>query len=194
MGHVITIGILFILGGCTHAEHEHGDHTDAGIPADFRVNTNPNTENVIGPENWSIVVGNDDPFDQYRGDNALCMRTAARAEYDGIEFDTGLCSHITVLVSANGPVMPGTQGRVIGWHSTLLSNEPSVNQGHMAIAIGETEVWSTQSDIPGPARTFDETFELPVELQTTNQLYIHVRNHGANNWNILRVELELDKE
>ena len=194
MRHVITIGILFILAGCNHAQHGHDDHADAGLPADFGVNTNPNTENVIGLGNWSIVVGNDDPFDQYRGDKALCMRTAARAEYDGIEFDTGLCSHITVLVSADGPVMPGTQGRVIGWHSTLSSNEPSVNQGYIAIAIGETEVWSTQSEIPGPARTFDETFALPVEMQASNQLYIHVRNHGANTWNILRVEMEIERE
>lgn len=189
-GFAVLAMVLFGLSvGCGNADGVM-TQADAGTPFDFSV---PPTERVslVNGEHWSFVSQDNDPYRTADENTPPCTRIAFRPEYGGVELDTGICNHITLSQPASVAVAQGASVQVVGWHSTLASEAPGT--GHMRLMFGDHEVWSIESMIPGPARSFDETFINPVELAPGDSVYLHVRNHGANTWNILRIETENER-
>lgn len=164
---------------------------DAGPLFDFGV---PPTERVslVTGENWSFVSQDNDPYRTGDTDAPPCTRIAFRPEYGGVELDTGICNHITLSQPASVAVAQGATIYITGWHSTLVSEE--MGMGQMRVMLGAQEIWSIESPIPGPAQSFDVEIINPVELTPGDLVYVHVSNHGANTWNILRIETEREIE
>jgi hypothetical protein len=187
----VVATVLFGLSvGCGN-ENGVTTQADGGTPFDFGM---PPTERVslVTGENWSFVSQYNDPYRTGDTDAPPCTRIAFRPEYGGVELDTGICNHITLSQSASVAVAQGARVYITGWHSTLASNEPGT--GYMRLMFGDQEVWSTESMIPGSARSFDETIINPVERLPGDPVYLHVRNHGANTWNILSIKTDEESD
>ena len=176
--------------GCGHTDGVSSTR-DAGPLFDFGV---PPTERIslVNGENWSFVSDENDPYSIANTNAPPCTRIAFRPEYGGVELDTGICNHITLSQPAGVAVAQGTPVYITGWHSTLVSEE--MGMGQMRVMLGDQEVWSIESPIPGPAQSFDVEIVNPVELTPSDRVYVHVSNHGANTWNILRIETEREIE
>ena len=164
---------------------------DGGMPFDFGM---PPTERIslVNGENWSFVSQDNDPYPIADANTPPCTRIAFRPEYGGVELDTGICNHITLSQPTSVAVALGASIYITGWHSTLVSEEMGV--GQMRVMLGDQEIWSIQSPIPGPAQSFDVEIINRVEVTPGERVYVHVSNHGANTWNILRIETEKEIE
>ena len=190
-GFAVLAMVLFGLSvGCGNADGVM-TQADAETPFDFGL---PPTERIslVNGENWSLVSQDNDPFPISDENTPPCTRIAFRPEYGGVELDTGICNHITLSQPASVAVARGASIYITGWHSTLVSEEMGV--GQMRVMLGDQDVWTIQSPIPGPAQSFDVEIINRVEVTPGERVYVHVSNHGANTWNILRIETEKEIE
>ena len=176
--------------GCGHTDgvrstRDAGPLFDFGVPATERIS-------LVNSENWAFVSDENDPYHTANSNAPPCTRIAFRPEYGGVELDTGICNQITLSQPTSIAIAPGSPIYITGWHSTLVSEE--MGMGQLRVMFKEQEVWRIQSPIPGPAQSFDVKIINPVELTPGDLVYVHVNNHGANTWNILRIETERETE
>jgi hypothetical protein len=184
---VFILGLFFTslgaLEGCSESDLTVASDamkdaaTDAFIPG---VEGTPIVQGAL----WEAVTGVDDPFSELRGDAERCSVEPFQEEYGGVEIDTTDCKHVTLRQDGLAQVSRGSRIRVIAWHSQLYDPDTRSAFGYMSITLGDTALWSVERPIPGPASSWDFVVEATSDFEVGTPVYLHVRNHGANNWNL----------
>ncbi len=139
---------------------------------------------VIG-DGWRIAVDHEDIFADPADPISPCGQESFREEYGGVEVDTGLCEHVSLIQPLRAGLEVGDTLRIVGWHSDLFAPDLDPVTGRIALAVGPQVIWDASVDIPADPGTWDVQFESPVAASTDTPVTLHVRNNGANTWNIL---------
>ena len=168
-----------VLSGCDDID---ADDTGVGETSSDA----PQSASLVVANAWELVEGAEDPFDDLRTGDEFCLPGAARVEDDGVELSTGLCSFQTLRQASRVEVGPGDTVGLTFYHFNLVSPEPA--EGYAAIQVGESRIWEYATPIPADANYLDLSLPVEVEASAGTPVYLHVHNHGANTWKLVRLE------
>ena len=65
---------------------------------------------------------------------------------------------------------------------------PEPAEGHVALAVDGVTLWERTVAIPSDPCSYTDVFESPLTAAAGATLQLHLHNHGANTWNVFRVE------
>jgi hypothetical protein len=138
---------------------------------------------------WSTASAAEDPFAAQSLQLVRCSPFALRIEADWLEVDTSSCNHATLVFRFGVDTAQGDRVRgELAWAELVA---PASALGTLAFATTRGGVlWMREVPIPSDAGLVTVDFELGADAPAGSALYFHVRNHGANNWQLspLRVE------
>jgi hypothetical protein len=77
------------------------------------------------------------------------------------------------------------------WHSALVSDPPA--EAHLALQIGDDLLYERVVPVPSEAAAYTDSVEVPFRADAGEIVTFHLHNHGANTWNLLRVERQGDE-
>lgn len=134
---------------------------------------------------WQVGAVQVDPFPDHRTDAVECPLSAVIIEGSTIEVDTGACPYVLL----EQPLLADVQARetveIVFWHNDLASIEPA--EAHVAFAVDGTIWFDRQIPIPSTAAAYAEIVTIPEDAPAGASLVLHLHNHGANTWNVLRL-------
>lgn len=139
---------------------------------------------LIAADAWEIG-GDDDPFVDHRPADARCDAGAV-VEGSTLEVDTGACAWLWATQPARGAVGPGAPLEFVFWHGWLDAPEPA--EAHVAVTIDGRLAWETFVPVPSEPVAYTEHFDSPVAASAGAPIGLHLHNHGANTWNVLRLD------
>ena len=142
----------------------------------------PDWRDLALAEDWSLVAPADDPWPGRPPEAAACPERTAYEESGSIEIDTNLCDWVTLTAPARWAVAADEPVQMLFFHSALAAEAPT--EAVMAIAFGETEVWSLTSPVPSASAFFTPDLTSPVDVEVGDPLVLHVHNHGANTYQL----------
>ncbi|WP_224367688.1 hypothetical protein [Hyalangium versicolor] len=122
----------------------------------------------------------------------MCGEQDWHAELDGLEVQTTRCNYATVRQPLLLDLKKGARLRVRVWWQALVS--PAPVQGHMALLVGEHQVWEEHIKIPGPADTREVELSSPLAAKAGTLVTFHLHNHGSNTWNLNGFALQVPAE
>ncbi|HHO49408.1 MAG TPA: hypothetical protein ENK18_00720 [Deltaproteobacteria bacterium] len=135
---------------------------------------------------WVEATGVD-PLASHRPPDSACPLGGVLVEEGGkLEVNTGLCSYAWLEQPLLAGLLPGDEVEVSLWHQDLISEEPA--EGHVALLIGDQVVWEITVSIPAEATPYTESVVVAFAAEVGEPLQLHLHNHGANTWNLLRIE------
>lgn len=148
---------------------------------------------LIDMENWAPLSASEDPFASAgsQGDASTppgCGVLGFTVEQGMLEIDTGRCGFMTLEQPALEAVHEGQLVLLTLSHFDLTAPEPA--EGVAALALGSCVVWSKTVPIPRAAEVYEEKFVSDCELDRGDPVLFHLHNHGQNNWQLARVEVE----
>jgi hypothetical protein len=126
-----------------------------------------------------------DPFPDHRPAEADCPEGGALLEGASFEIRTASCSYGWFQQPTLADLRPSDAVEIVFWHSTLVSDPPA--QGHIALVVGDEVLYERYIDIPSEPAAYTETVA-GVSAPAGSVATLHLHNHGANDWNLLRVE------
>lgn len=129
-----------------------------------------------------------DPLADHRpeGVEPGCPLGSVLLEGAAIEIKTGICAYAWLQQPLAADLRPGDPVEIVYWHSALLSDPPA--EGHFALLVGEQILFERTIAIPSDPAAYTESFEAPFGAEAGEIAALHLHNHGANDWNFLRVE------
>lgn len=147
---------------------------------------------LVDHDAWRLATAEEDPWAQYRpGDDISCPEGARKTEdfagtyaYSVITLD---CGYTTVVQATIADACEGEDLYVWLWNYQLTAPEDA--QAHLAVQIGDTVVWSETREIPGPSELEATRVPLPEDVPAGTPIYFHVRNHGANSYELLELSI-----
>jgi hypothetical protein len=125
-----------------------------------------------------------DPFGDIPPDGT-CPIGGTRVEGSTFEADTGLCTYVWTEQPLLADLVPGDTIEIVFWHSSLVSDLPA--EGHLALAVDGATLYERHVPIPSGYLAYTEQAEVDFEADAGAPLGLHLHNHGANTWNVLRV-------
>ncbi len=171
---VLALTNLALLGACSGMEPTSDG--DASVARD----ANGSGHKLIDAASWKLALATEDPFAGHRPGRVLCGEADWRIEPQGVEIDTRACNYATLVQPALARVARGERVQLFIWWQTLASKEAST--AHVAIQAGATIIWQEAVAIPAPADVRNIDVPLLTDLEVGEPIFIHVRNHGYNNW------------
>jgi hypothetical protein len=132
-----------------------------------------------------VPGGDPDPFADHRPADAVCDG-GTKLETGTLEVDTDVCTWLWVTQPALAAVRAGDALEFVFWHNYLDAPEPA--QGHLAVTIDGELVFEAFVDIPHEPAAHTETFDAPFDARSGAEVGLHLHNHGANTWNVLRLD------
>lgn len=127
-----------------------------------------------------------DPLEDHRPDGAECGLGSWGLEGSTLEVETGACDFLSVRQPLLTTIREGETLELVFWHAWLTAEDPA--QGHLALFVGDALLWETWIDIPGDPASYTEVFRSPLGAVSGESVTLHLHNHGANTWNVLRLE------
>ncbi|MEZ4236693.1 MAG: hypothetical protein R3F59_11170 [Myxococcota bacterium] len=115
-----------------------------------------------------------------------CPEGGAYTEGASFEIRTGTCTHGWFQQPSLVDLVPGDVVEVVFWHGTLVADPPA--QGHLAILVGDDLLYDKVVEIPGDPNAYTEQVDVDFAADAGVPVTLHLHNHGANDWNVLRVE------
>lgn len=134
---------------------------------------------LVEPSDWTLVDPSDDPWPGADG-RAACEERAVHVEEGTIELDTGACGWITVAAPSRTAWRRGDRVQVLVIHSALVSDTPTI--ASLGLRMDGEDVWSTTLDVPAAADFVEVDVPAPAAGAAGAPVYLHVDNHGANNY------------
>ena len=101
------------------------------------------------------------------------------------ELNTELCGRATFVQALPSSRAAGSLVRIDVMHDQLWEPEPG-QQAHIALGIGDTELFSTWVPVPSPAASWSEVVALDAAMPSGELAWFHVHNHGSNSYRLLR--------
>lgn len=139
---------------------------------------------------WQPATGAD-PLAAHRPVGASCA-SGAELEALTFEIDTELCAYAFFEQPLGQALEPGARVVVGLWHADLAAAEPAT--GHVALLADGAVIWERTVPIPSPACVYDDVVEVEAPIERGTPLQLHLHNHGANTWNLRRVERAPDRD
>ncbi len=156
--------------------------TDPGLAPD-RVRT----EAALADMGSWIEAEGLDPLASHRPDGADCPLGGVLVEEGGkLEVDTGLCGYAWLEQPMAADLIVGDVVEISMWHQDLVAEEPA--EGHVAILVGDEILWEVTVAIPAEPTPYTESVQVPFAAEAGAPIQLHLHNHGANTWNLLRIE------
>lgn len=124
-----------------------------------------------------------DPLATHRPATVSCDDlTSWGPEAEYVEVDTGRCNYLMISQPslAAGKVGDRVLGRIL--YFDLTAPEPA--EGHVAVLIGTRVIAERTVAIPGRGDVFAFEEILTAPLEKGDPVYLHVHNHGQNNWRL----------
>jgi hypothetical protein len=144
----------------------------------------PRPEAVLGDMTvWGPAVAAD-PFDDIP-EGGVCPIGGTFVEGQTFEANTGVCTYVWTEQPLLADLVPGDTVEVVFWHSTLVSDLPA--DAHLAFAVDGSTLYDRRVPIPSGYLAYTETAEVDFEAEAGAPLGLHLHNHGANTWNVLRL-------
>lgn len=127
-----------------------------------------------------------DPLPDHRPVDGACPPGGTLLEGAAFEIQTGTCTYAWFQQPSLTDVRPGDVIEVVFWHAALVNETPA--QGHLALFVGDDLLYEKWVDIPHDPAAYTETAIPSFSAPAGTPVTLHVHNHGANNWDLLRVE------
>lgn len=137
-------------------------------------------------ESWTEATGIDPLAPHRPADTPDCLTGGWLYEGLTLEVDTGECPYAALSQSLLGSFEQGEPIEVVFWHADLVALEPS--EGHIAILVDDEMLWERTIPIPSEPCAYTDVIEAPFAAAEGATLRLHLHNHGANTWNLRRVQ------
>jgi hypothetical protein len=148
----------------------------------------PSIETLVELGDWREVPRERDPFVTELDAAPACDGPAFTLEEQWLEIDTGLCNWVTLVAPARVVVEIGEQLRFAVSHFDLEAPEPAEAELRLSLALCDT--WSKHVPIPSAAAVYSEPFESPCAITVGADVYVHLHNHGQNNWQLQELSVQ----
>lgn len=132
---------------------------------------------------WGPPTG-PDPFEDAPVDG-VCPIGGTYVEGSTFEVNTGLCTSLWAEQPLLDDLVPGDVIELVFWHSVLVADPPA--DGHLALAVDGEPVFEARIPIPSDYAAYTEQVEVDRAADAGASLGLHLHNHGANTWNLLRI-------
>ena len=175
----VTVTSFILLLGCGTESKSHQSSSPPPVAL-----ANVDGIPLVNGDDWVVVEPDEDPFRGLSPGLEECRGRSHQEEYGGVEIDTSDCKHITLSQPISDEISRGDRLRLVGWHSQLYDPSTQSALGHMALSIGSNTIWGIERQIPGPPTSWDTTVTAPVDVEPGTLVFLHVRNHGGNSWNL----------
>ncbi len=133
-----------------------------------------------------VDLGLPDPLEAHRPAGAACATGSWGPESGSLEVDTGACGFLSVRQPLRAWLEAGDPVELVLWHDWLTAEAPAT--GHLALFAGEALLFEHLVDIPADPEAYTFTFDSPLSAAPGASVTLHLHNHGANTWNLLRLE------
>ena len=135
---------------------------------------------------WRVGSVSRDPFPGHRmADDEDCPPGTVIVEGQTVEIDTGACRYVLLEQPLLADVRQGERVEVVFWHSDLAALEDG--DAHVVFAVNGTVWLDRRVPIPAIASAYADIVEVPANAEAGDPLLLHLHNHGANTWNVLRL-------
>ncbi len=138
---------------------------------------------------WRLASAEEDPWQSERPADIECDASGRKAEDFGgqlsLGIDTGLCSYTTMVQETLEATCAGDELFVWIWHFGLTGPEGS--SAHLGVQVGDELVYTQTLPIPNTSGLVAEGFKLTKDHPSGTEIYFHVRNHGANTYQLLEL-------
>ena len=152
----------------------------------------PRFGELVLADQWSWVPTEDDPFADWReGAPEDCDPASAAVEYGLLELYTGLCDFITLSQPLQLDIRRGDMISHFVFHNELYSTDPAT--ALVALSVEEEMIWRQAVAIPSPSNFYLEAREAGFRAREGDRVYLHVQNHGANQWAFVHFRLNEDQ-
>lgn len=160
-----------------------GAPTDSGRPAEPRP-----AAALVDMAAWQPgdAAVHADPDADERAPGTDCPTGGSYLEGSSLEINTALCTWAWFQQPALADLRRGDVVELVYWHSALVADPPA--QGHLALSVGDEVLYDTLVDIPKDAAAYTESVEVGFDAAAGEVVTLHLHNHGANTWNLLRVD------
>ncbi|MBX2796453.1 MAG: hypothetical protein KTR31_02255 [Myxococcales bacterium] len=127
-----------------------------------------------------------DPLAEHQPEQWACPLGSVLQEGLTVEVNTGLCSYAFYSQPLLAELSPGDRVEVVMWHNDLVAKGPA--EGHIALLTGTDVLWERTIPIPADPCSYTDVVEVSDAVEAGTPLLLHVHNHGANSWNLFRVQ------
>ncbi len=165
---------------------------DDGRPTDALA---PLRQSLVDNALWVEVLPDEDPFLAQAGDKPdYCPPTEYWSEEmpEGLVFEvnTTFCAYLTVRQGARISAAAGKSVDITVSHYEIVDGDGAY---YLAIAIGSPPVvvWEKTVDVGVLESTYKESFSLPQDVASGEELLFHISNHGDNHWFLMDLSVAL---
>ncbi|MCA9688678.1 MAG: hypothetical protein KC636_03665 [Myxococcales bacterium] len=144
---------------------------------------------LIDAAAWSATTPEDDPFAAHRPAEVDCGLAGWTVEGGILEIDTNYCDYVTLQQSSLVAVEVGDVIDLELGHFDLTA--PAPTQAHYAVQLGEVVIWERELSIPRPGTVYRETITASQAFPAGAPVYVHLHNHGQNNYQLYRLDAEV---
>jgi hypothetical protein len=141
---------------------------------------------LIDQTMWRKYPASEDPLASHQPTEINCGPGGFYVEFGLLEVDTNFCNYLLAQHPARMAIAAGTEVSFDLSHYDLNATQPAT--AHAALLFGDTLVWETSIDIPGPANVLHATFRTPRALAVGEAIRMHLHNHGQNNYAVGPIE------
>ncbi|MCC6622901.1 MAG: hypothetical protein IT385_16700 [Deltaproteobacteria bacterium] len=138
---------------------------------------------------WEVVGAADDPWAALRPSDLACPADAAQAEDFAGRLtwgvDTTSCGHSTARQPLLEDACAGETLFVWVWREALTGPEGATST--LAVQLGDERVIERVTPIPAPPELLAITATFGGDHQAGEPIWFHVRNHGANSYQVIEV-------
>lgn len=136
---------------------------------------------------FEVASPEEDPWAEFRPPDVACPATARGPEAFGdlpaYAIVTTACPYTTVVQPTLEDSCRGDTLFIWIWRFALTGPEGAT--AHIGIQIGDEPVWEVAVPIPADSDLIVENIPLTRDHPVGTPIYLHVRNHGSNSYELL---------
>ncbi len=169
-----------------------GDDTPAVVPLTCERPVNGESRMLINHDLWRLATSAEDPWGEFRPDEDIACPSGARKTEDfagtyAYSVITLGCSYTTVVQETLVDACAGEDLYVWMWNYALTA--PADSTAFLGVQIGDELVWEDTRAIPSAAALEATRVTLTRDVPMGTPIYFHVRNHGANSYELLELSI-----
>jgi len=151
---------------------------------------------LVDHDQWRVATTQEDPWAAHRpGEDIACPDDSRKTEdfagtYAYAVITTN-CGYTTVVQETIADACAGEDFYVWLWNYALTAPEDAT--AFLGVQIGDTLIWEDTRAIPGPSALEATRVKLPEDVPAGTPIYFHVRNHGANSYELLELSIVGEK-
>ena len=136
---------------------------------------------------FAIASPEEDPWAAYRPADIACPASARGPETFGelptYTIVTTACPYTTVVQPTLEDSCRGDTLFIWVWRTALTGPEGAT--AHLGIQVGDEPIWELAVPIPADSDLIVENIPLTRDHPAGTPVYLHVRNHGSNSYELL---------